>query len=51
MDAGDVDGDGDEDIALGSFFRGPSTTPIPPDRVRGWETNGVSVMLLRNTRK
>lgn len=49
MDAGDLDGDGDEDIVLGSFFRGPSTTPIPPEHLKNWETNGVAVMVLRNT--
>jgi len=48
MDAGDLDGDGDEDIALGSFFRGPPTIPIPDALVRRWESERVSVMVLRN---
>ncbi|HTD66299.1 MAG TPA: VCBS repeat-containing protein [Candidatus Limnocylindria bacterium] len=48
MDAGDLDGDGDADIVLGSFTAGPTTIPIPI-RVRdNWKTNGAAVLLLEN---
>lgn len=48
MDVGDLDGDGDQDIALGSFTTGPTTIPIP-GRVRDhWKTNGAAVLLLEN---
>jgi len=48
MDAGDLDGDGDEDIALGSFVRGPTTMPVPPVMRDYWRTNGAAVLLLEN---
>jgi hypothetical protein len=48
MDAGDLDGDGDEDIALGSFVRGPTTMPVPPAMRDYWRTNGAAVLLLEN---
>jgi hypothetical protein len=48
MDVGDLDGDSDADIALGSFAVGPTTIPIPT-RVRdSWRTNGAAVLVLEN---
>jgi hypothetical protein len=49
VDSGDVDGDRDDDIVIGSFFRGPPTIPIETALEDAWRTNGISVMLLRNT--
>ncbi|HEV8543573.1 MAG TPA: VCBS repeat-containing protein [Verrucomicrobiae bacterium] len=46
MDAGDLDGDGDLDIVLGSYIRGPS--PVPSTFSRNWEADGPSVLILRN---
>jgi hypothetical protein len=51
MDAGDLDGDGDEDIALGSFVRGPTTIAVSPALRDSWRTNGAAVLLLENLRK
>ncbi|MCI0747776.1 MAG: VCBS repeat-containing protein [Verrucomicrobia subdivision 3 bacterium] len=49
LDAGDVDGDTDVDIVLGSFVRGPRTIHIPSSVERQWETQRLSVLLLENT--
>jgi len=51
MDAGDLDGDGDIDLALGSFLPGPETISIPAALWTRWQTNRVSVLLLLNTRR
>jgi hypothetical protein len=49
LDAGDIDGDKDVDIVLGSFVRGPRTIQIPSALEREWETRRLSVLLLENT--
>lgn len=51
MDAGDLDGDGDMDLALGSFLPGPETISIPAALRARWQTNRISVLLLENTRR
>lgn len=51
MDAGDVDGDGDPDVVLGSFVRGPTTVPVSPAMRESWRTNGAALLLLENVRR
>lgn len=46
LDAGDVDGDGDEDVALASLVRMP--TKIPRELTQAWEAEGPSMIVLRN---
>jgi hypothetical protein len=50
MDVGDLNGDGELDIVLGSMIRMPGSSV--PSFVRDtWETTGPSVVILRNTLK
>ena len=47
LDVGDLDGDSDLDLVLGSLIRMPSTAP---DFVKDiWERVGPSVLILKNT--
>lgn len=49
MDVGDVDGDDDLDILLGSYIRGP--TQVPEFLSKSWEKQGPSLMILKNNRR
>ena len=51
MDVGDLDGDIDIDIVLGSFLLGPTTIPIPKELVADWKTNRQPILVLENTLK
>jgi len=51
MDTGDLDGDGDIDLALGSFLAGPTTIPVPAAMREHWRLNGAAVLVLENLRK
>ena len=49
MDAGDIDGDGDIDLALGNYAYGPNKAiHIPDFLMKIWEQRGPPVMILRN---
>ena len=44
LELADFDGDGDLDIALGGYYRGPGV--IPPDIKSGWEKTRASIAVL-----
>jgi hypothetical protein len=46
MDTGDIDGDGDQDIALGSYIDGP--TKMEDASEQKWMNNPIDVLLLYN---
>ena len=49
MDAGDVDGDGDIDLALGNYTYGPDKAiHVPEFLIKTWEQRGPPVMILYN---
>lgn len=47
MDAGDMDGDGDKDIILGSALI--PVGHVPPSIIELWQSKPVSIMVLENT--
>ena len=46
LEAGDYDGDGDQDLALGSFTLNPAA--VPNDLARKWRESRTDVLLLEN---
>ena len=51
MDAGDIDKDGDIDIALGALNDGPGQGNFPPHFNDQWRKNPVPVLILKNRMK
>ena len=51
MDAGDLDGDGDTDLVLGSFVMGPTTIPVPGALRERWKNEGAAILILENTKR
>ncbi|NJB84703.1 hypothetical protein GGR26_000448 [Lewinella marina] len=49
LEAGDFDGDGDDDIALGSFTLNPA--PVPDSLETRWREGTTDVLLLENLRE
>jgi hypothetical protein len=49
LDCGDLDGDGDIDILLGSYPRGPGR--VPEVFANAWATKGNRLLILRNGKK